>query len=539
MQIQNRTVLVRILAIGVLFFLVLGITVNQLWSQSSLGLLRVKPEIPEMVRLVPRSAQAVVVLSAPLQQIRSLTQGVTLPDYRVKTGQSWHTLLSSQNPSWIGTLFRLTQSDFTRDVAPWLGKDMVLAFGSEPSSLLVLSTQDLNQSNQLLAKLEHPTPGSTAESEIYKGVRILSDPTEGHSWAVAAFSQSYVLLANHPQVIREAIDGWQLPQFALTTTSAYQRLLPALGSKLSKSWVGWIYLKPNSGILKGISLSLEPQPTGLATQIAALWDDTLTLPAPVSQDLLKAVPVHTQALISGQNPNTFWQKIQDLGSMGGLEPNQLLQRIQAQTHLDWQTDLFSWLKQDYALGLLKSDPEHPAWFLVAKLPKETRNIEADLNQKMTSLGFSPVSLPLSQKKWGTATTWVPQSGLSNESEIPPADDAQGSFMGVGYHLVWQGRFYLASSLSTLEQVLGSHSLQNSYRWKHATVSLPTKNQGYLYGNLQQGSLNHFGSDETQLGSLLDGLERVGIQAPETLTLTTTEWNAGIQKGRGFFWYGRY
>jgi hypothetical protein len=538
MQIQNRTVLGRILAIGVLFFLIVGITVNQLWHQSSLGLLRAKPEIPEMVRLVPSSAQAVVILSAPLQQLRSLTQGITPSDYRVTTGHSWHTLLSSQNSSWIGTLFRLTQADFTRDIVPWLGQDMVLAFlGSEPGSLLVLSTQDLSQSSQWLDKLAHPTQGVIPESEIYKGVRILSDPS--HTWAVAAFSQSYLLLANHPHVIQEAIDGWQLPQFALPKTSAYQRLLPAVTSKLSRSWVGWVYLKPNAGPLKGLSFSLEPLPTGLATQVAALWEDTLTLPAPGSQDLLKVVPAQTQALMTGQDPGTFWQKVHTLGSISGLQADQILQKIQAQTHLDWQTDLFSWLKQDYALGLLKSDPEYPEWFLVAKLPKETRTVEATLNQKMNSLGFTPVSLPLSNKKWGTATTWVPQSGSSNEQEHPPVEETQGSSMGLGYHLLWQGRFYLASSLSTLEQVLGSHSLKNSYRWKHATVSLPPKNQGYLYWNLKAGSLGDSGSDNTQLGSLLEGLQSLGIQPPETLTLATTEWNGEIQKGRGFLWYGRY
>ncbi len=179
----------------------------------------------------------------------------------------------------------------------------------------------------------------------------------------------FVLFANHPKVLRDAINNVQAPDLSLTSFSQYQQALTLLPPPLnwSKTFLNlaslnaWQGLEPAVQTYQSQIIALELQPKGLLAETALLATPSQTSPlTPLSQPVraLQYIPATTGLAISGSDLSRLensdlsqlWQQSsQILGAGASGNP---LKDIQARWGIDLPKDIFNWVQGEYALGLL-------------------------------------------------------------------------------------------------------------------------------------------------------------------------------------------
>ncbi len=557
---QQRLILRGILGAVILLILMLGSVIFWLWTQSPLTVLRAEPEIPEIVGLLPRSTAAMVVLDTPVDQLQDLIQTAAPPPRRRNTRRLQNRLLSPQGPGIFGKVFTVGDLDFRREIQPWLGEELIWAMvpledeeetetEAEMGSLLVLSSQDFDRSLLFLNLIwqRQELAGKPLQISTYKGVQIVSvpvseDPALGQLCG-AAFTKDFVIFADQPQVLQQAIDTWQKPELSLRATPVYRNTL----THVRDPRIGWGLIQLQDPLepvddkdqvyLQTFGFSLRPSLRGLISETQALWNlpNPQRIPTPQKRDpLITQLPHNTVAFVSGQGLDQLWQTLKRLEPIGGIDLAKTLRVLELSTELNWPQDLFSWMDQEFALALLPSSPEIPDWFMVARVEDKDRAAQQRLDDQVADLGLQILSVPLSNPKWGEAIAWLP------ESYVPPTDQPQSApepeeeptgseeaaemaqrldpipqvrtaqvepqetpepsseetpeptptptpdppepepLPALAYHLHYKDHFYLTSSREALETVLKDQPLAGSEVWEQATPFLPERHQGYVF-----------------------------------------------------------
>ncbi len=431
--------------------LMFGGVVTWLLTQSPLTLLRQHTSVPAAIRLIPQSATAVVMLKAPFRQVQSLVQALTPPEQRRANRRAWQQLFSAQGPGPIGDLFTLGNLDFSHEVQPWLGDEILLALSqpdpndstdnSQLNFLVALSTEDVDQSNATLNLIwQHQDLNQQPlEIETYKGIQIVSTQSEARPTRLvaAAFGDHYVLMANQAAVIRDAIDTWQLPQFSLMNTPGYQSILQAL----PEAQLGWAYLDLESyqPILQSLGLTFNLNVQGLTLDTVAKWEaPTEAPPNPVKstakakkkKPLFQSLPTTTLAAVTGPQILPDWQRLKQLHSVLGLNPSQWISDLEAGSGLNWEPDLLGWMNR-YGFAVLASDtPSSFDWILVAEADPESLAAQSALDQKVATLGLESIPVTLSNESWGEAIAWVKEATLAvplESAELPQMSELQGIY----------------------------------------------------------------------------------------------------------------
>ncbi len=609
------------LAAILVLLLMFGGSLLWLVTQSPLTLVWQQNPIPALVRFIPDSSAAAFILDAPLTQVQSLAQAVTAPRYRRANRQTWQRILSEQGPGLVGDLLKTGNIDFQREVAPWLGDAVLLTLTpldelssgpipsnsgvetferriestvestTEPSwgTLAVLSTTDVEASNLFLNLIwQHQSmAGLPLNIETYKGVQIVSTLFQhtGSPLVGAAVGADYVMLATHPQLVKEALDTWQLPQLALTGSPRYQTIMDSL----STAKLGWVYLNLDQldpdGLLQSFGLRLGLNFNGLTLDSVAHWgvkqDPLPRPPKPYRRDwnrpFFQRLPHTTLAVLSGQHLATDLQALQHNQLAAGSALTDRILQAEAASGLDWNQDLFSWMNHRYGLVVLEPEQPEPGcadvdWLLVANVDEQSEVAQTSLDLKATAHGWDLMPVGLSQSKWGEAVAWIPPASTLEEPESEtaqpePSDLAAQSVRIYGqpglddelltqietevteesegasvldpyvsasvFHLTYQSRFYISSSLAALEQVLSNSSKQTSKQWQMAQAKLPKSNQGYLFVNLDQG-IRWLSTLDSQMSLMktINALQAEGLSWPQTLMVTTTELDT--QSGLGTY-----
>jgi hypothetical protein len=489
--------------------------------------------------LAPRSAQALLVLAVPLDEVQAFWQAATPAPQRRAARQQWQKFFSPEGPGWLGSLLAGGSLDFEREVRPWLGRSTLLASLPEWGTLVALETRDAAVSQFELNLLweRQSLAGRPVQVDTYKGIQVVSSPIPGlQGFSAAVFGEQYVLLAEQSAAIRAAIDAWQLPQLSLVAQPLFQQVI----QPLREAHVGWAFWQNPEAVssdgltLQAVGLGLGVNFRGLVAESAALWHAPAGFSLPAAEafrpQILQHLPDKTLALISGENLVSVWQslgQIQPLNPLGlRVDPGQWLQRLQSQVALDWQRLLPE--RGEFAFALLPGDGD-PAWLWVGKLPDESvatagRSPYFDLDERARAQGWQVISLAT---KRGTATAWakptIPAGGQSepqpvatagrspyrsiHRPEIPVLAGEPLEVSGKGgsaslqaaealpqtlpgiplpaqvYHADRKGYSYLASSLGALETALADPPLSANRAWRKLVASLPHRNLGYGYGSL--------------------------------------------------------
>jgi hypothetical protein len=237
--------------------------------------------------------------------------------------------------------------DFDRDIAPWLGREVLLAVVpsaavpgpkgrdlSPSDHLAILSTRNLDRSNLFLNTLwqRQQLRQGPLQVETYKGVQISSVRSEETHWAAAAVGDRYLALATSPLAIHSAIDSWQVPSLSLATEPRYQATLKQLRSPR----VGVMYLNlpalssstelspaspplsqdSRQGSLHSLGVGLRATlrglelETALSPSLSEVSAADLAVATARQSAIANALPANAIAVAAGEDLQTVWNLLQ-------------------------------------------------------------------------------------------------------------------------------------------------------------------------------------------------------------------------------------
>jgi hypothetical protein len=461
--------------------------------------------------------------------------------------------------------------DYQQDIKPWLSNEITLAVtsididrdpdnGLQTGYLMALETAKPDKSREFLELLftKRAFSGNDLGIERYKGVKVISDNQEyssiqkSQNSLAGAVVNNFVLLANHPQVIKEAINNLQAPNLNLISSPEYEKAT----QQISKKAVAVTFLNlPMLGKWQGLELaestyhsqilSLVLNPQGLLTESAFLTNSEntpLSLPKSQPVSALKYIPESTALAISGVNLSNLgnsnlaklWKQVtatiygsSEDGTSRWLQP---LLEIQKNLGLNFSEDIFSWVVGEYALGLLpNSENTIPNWvFVVEKTPELSTGIDRLDNIASTS-GFNVSSLTLDQQK---VSAWTELTAKSENNESISVD---AKIRGV--HTTLDNYEVFSSDLETLKAVLSQKqtSLLENPQFQKSLAVIPQPNQGYIYLDWEKS--------EDMIKRQLPILEFAEVLAKpifdnlSSLTVSSYSTKPGTLKG-GIFWQWR-
>ncbi len=406
--------------------------------------------------------------------------------------------------------------DYSNDLKPWLGDEITLAAttididrdpdnGLQTGYLMALATTKPEKSREFLELLfsNRAFSGTNLGIERYKGVKVISDNSEyapdlkNQNSLAGAVVNNFVLLANHPQVIKEAINNLQAPDLNLISSLEYQKA----AQQISKNAVAVTFLNlPEVGKWQGLELaestynsqilSFVLNSQGLLTESTFLTNSPVvpsSLPLSQSVGALQYIPESTALAIAGTNLNKLgnsdiaklWKQVtasiygsSEDGTARLLQP---LAKIQHNWNLNFSEDIFNWITGEYALALLpNSENTTPNWlFVIEKTPELAAGI-THLNNIASRSGFNLSSLTLDQQK---IAAWTKITATSENNTSINVDTKVK-----GVHTTLDNYEIFSSDLKTLTAVLSQKqkSLLENPQFKNSIATIPQPNQGYIY-----------------------------------------------------------
>lgn len=473
------------------------------------------------------------------------------------------------------SLLANTSLDYRRDIQTWLGNEITLAVttadidrdasnGQQTGYLMALATKNVERSREFLDLLfSKRAAAGNLVFEQYKGIKLISDnqpavskPTSTQNLVGALVGDRFVLFANHPKVLRDAINNVQAPDLNLTTSSQYQQaltLLPPRSIGLTflnlSSVVGWQGLKPAAQTYESQIIALELNRKGLLTQTALLAAPNQDFPpAPALSQPVKAlqyIPSVTGFSISGSDlshlENTslsqLWQQSTQLsdsgeGAMSRLV-NQPLAALQARWGIDLPKDVFSWVQGEYALGLLPhADQTAPDLIFVAEKSNGAEQGISHLDAIAQQQGFSITPLPLEDQKvsaWTQLTTAPASSSDSDRSLIAFKAKVQGVHTTVGNYEIF------TTSVEAMNQALKASkngALVDNHQFQASIEAIPKPNQGYVY--LDWAASKTILERQLPILKLLEVAGKPFFSNLRSLTFSSYGSEKGVLKGGIFF-----
>ncbi len=466
---------------------------------------------PEAAIFVPKQAPLMVSMLVNPESLDKLAQVVASPKERRRTRSELNQLKTS--------VLANTSLDYERDVKPWVGDEISVAVtnldidrdsknGQQPGYLIAVATKDAQKSREFLDLLftKRAIAGTELAIEQYNGVKLIgenprpqveksSSATAKTALSGAVVGDSFVLFANHPQVLKEAITNVQAPELNLSSSSKYQQALAQLpAQKIGLAFLnypslsGWKELEPPPQTYESQIVALELNRQGIfaeTTLVAAPEKEILPSPPALPQSVkaLQYLPSNVSLAIVGDdlsklehsNLQQLWQQVSPALSVSKLL-KQPLADMQERWGLNLQTDVFSWVQGEYALGML---PNNDWIFAIEKSPAAEQGI-AQLNAIASTKGLNITLLPLAEQKtfaWTQITTFPADSNNPAKSAITLKAKVQGLHTTVDNYEVF------TTSVEAMEQALKATkngALINDAKFKASVNAIPQPNEGYVY-----------------------------------------------------------
>ncbi len=511
---------------------------------------------PSAAIFVSKQAPIMVSLLVNPDRLEDLAQLVASSKERRKTKDELNQIKNS--------VLANINLDYEQDIKPWVGEEITVAVtstdrdhdpsnGQQPGYLLAIATKDAQKSRDFVELLftKKAIAGANLVIEESNGIRLLSNsprlPSDNKEsgFAGAVVGDDFVLFANHPQVLKEAVNNVQAPDLNLTTSSQYQQAL----TQLSARKVGLAFLNyPSLSGEKQLNLptyesqivALELNPQGLlaeTTVVAGLDQEILPSTPTLAQPAkaLQYLPAAVNLAISGVDlkalPNSnlqqFWAQVSPSLSITKLVKSPLAE-LQNNWGLNLQNDIFSWVEGEYALGKL---PNNDWIFVVEKTPSAVEGIEK-LNAIASTKELSITSLPIENQKVSAWTQLAPvasPAANSIESSITLKAKVQGVHTTVDNYEVF------TTSIAAMEQVLKVNkngSLAANSQFIASTSALPQPNEGYVYIDWQENQA--MVKRELPIISLLEVAGKPFFNNLRSLTISSYDNKDQLLTGGVFF-----
>lgn len=503
---MNQRSFFAAIAAAIIFLLtsIGGCTNNNLLTSGS-------QKTPEAAIFVSKQAPLMVSMLVNPENLDKLAQVLASPQERRKTRSELERLKTS--------ILANTSLDYDRDVKPWVGDEITVAVttldidsdaknGQQPGYLMAVATKDAQKSREFLELLftKRAIAGTELAIEQYNGVKLIGEnprpqlgkatsKTEKTALSGAVVGDSFVLFANHPQVLKAAITNVQAPELNLSSSSKYQQALTQLpAQKIGLAFLnypslsGWKELEPPPQTYESQIVALELNRQGIfaeTTLVAAPEKEILPPPPAIPQSVkaLQYLPANVGLAIVGSdlsklehsNLQQLWQQVSPALSVASLV-GQPLTEIQQRWGLNLQSDVFSWVQGEYALGML---PNNDWIFVVEKTPTAEQGIDK-LDAIASNKGLNITPLPLNEQKtlaWTQLTTYPSDPKNPDKAAITLKAKVQGLHATVDNYEIF------ATSIAAMEQAIKANkndALVNDAKFKASIAAIPQPNEGYVY-----------------------------------------------------------
>lgn len=434
------------------------------------------------------------------------------------------------------SLFTNTDINFKQDIEPWLGNEITLAVmtadldnnaknGEQPGYLMVLTTKEPEKSNEFVKALfsQRVLAGTNLKVKRYQGVKLIYDELQEDSLnstsnnnlsnknyqseiksnlAAAVVGDRFVLFANTPKVLRQAINNVQAPNINLISSRKYRQALKELPREKAviaflnfPQIANWQNLKLGNLIYDSqiISLNFNSQEM-IAENIFLAREKTLAPLSQLSQPVtaLKYIPKRAGLAISGtdlshlnrSNLAQFWQQTQmAISPSGENKVSRLIQPLENVTKrwgLNLSKDIFDLVEGEFAYCLLPSEQNiDPEWVFVVEKSASTLKGIAHLDEIARANNLSINPFVLGKQKiyaWTQLTAKTESSGRPSQQNF--AIDTKVRSV----HTTVENYEIFASSVESINEALAGkqNSLINNSDFKDSIAQINPSNQGYVY-----------------------------------------------------------
>jgi hypothetical protein len=467
------------------------------------------------------------------------------------------------------SLFAKSGIDYKQDVQPWLGDEITLAIttldidrdrenGQQPGYLLALATKQPEKSREFVELLfsKRALAGANLAVEQYKGIKLISDNSqpEQDSLAGAVVGEGFVLFANEPKVLRDAINNVQAPDLNLTSSPEYQKATKEIPKgSLAVAFLNlpivakWQGLELPEQLYNSQIISLALNSKGLLAETTFLTSSEITPPsAPLSKPVgaLQYIPASAGLAISGSNLSNLgdsdltklWRQAAATLYGSGEDVVSRLAKPLVDVQKGWginlPEDIFSWVQGEYAIALLPEKGQTtPHWIFVVEKSEDVEQGVAHLDAIASSNGLSINPLSIDQQKisaWTELTTATKKSDVKDRASFSIETKVRGLHTTLGNYEVF------TSDLETMDEILTAkdNSIIDNPNFQDSIAAIPLPNQGYVY--LDWTKSQNFLERQVPILKLVEVLGKPFFNNLRSLTVSSYGTDRRSLKGGVFF-----
>jgi hypothetical protein len=507
-------------------------------------------------------------------RLEALRQVFATPEQRSRSHAEFEQIKKS--------LLANTGLDYRRDIEPWIGDEITLAAldldfdgdsnnGKQSGFLLAVSSKNVARSQQFLDSYwrKQSRADKTVQSEIYKGVQInykqvpiankktspispfnplsLPKTTLPPSFATAAIggssdsgtNPSFVLFANSPTVIRDAINNVEAANLNLNNSPNYQKAFQQLTQgRIALAFVNLPQSQTEQNpqiFFNSLAVAVGVNRRGLLAETALVTSRENTASPTLSEPVkaLQYIPSASPFAVASTDLRNFWADLSSAVSTNA-EVSKLVDRTFADIQQVWgvnlQQDIFNWVQGEYALGLLPNSSNSADWIFAAEKSADSQKAIDKLDEIARSKEYSIGSFTLRNQKitaWTQLTT-SQNLGKKNNRKSAIETEAKGVRATVGKYEIF------TTSVEAMDAALEAAetgSLVANQDFQTSIEPLPPSNDGYFY--LDWPSSRAIWEKQIPLLRLIELSARPLFDHLRSLTVTSTGEITGIRKATIF------
>lgn len=529
---------------------------------------------PAAAVFVSKQAPLLVSMLVNPDRIEALRQVFATPAERSRSHAEFEQIKKS--------LLANTDLDYSRDIQPWIGDEITFGIttpdidrdrknGQQTGFLLALSSQNADRSQQFLDSYwqKQSIATKSVQFEQYKGVKLtykqlskihqksqpisalnrlnLPNSSLPSSFATALISDSsnsennhnFVLFANSPKVLRDAIDNVQVANLNLQNTPEYQKALQQLNQgRIALAFVNIPQPETDKKTqlsLNSLAVAVGVNRRGLVAQTALVTSRENTVIPTLSEPVqaLQYIPSASPFAVASTDLSNFWTNFSSAMSTNP-EVSKLADRTLADIQTAWginlPQDIFNWVKGEYALAVLPGSSNSSDWIFAAETSADSQKAIARLDEIARSKEYSIGSFTLRHQKitaWTQLTT-NQNYGKENKRKSAIETEAKGVRATVGKYEIF------TTSVEAMDEALKAAetgSLVANQDFQTSIEPLPKSNDGYFY--LDWPSSRGIWEKQIPLLRLIELSARPFFDHLRSLTITSTGETAGIRKATIF------
>ncbi|MEG4575427.1 DUF3352 domain-containing protein [Microcoleus sp. N3A4] len=545
-----------------------------LTTQTPLNLLNGGPTTtPAAAVFVSKQAPLLASMLVNPDRLEALRQVFASPEERSRSHAEFEQIKKS--------ILANTGLDYSRDIQPWIGDEITLAVttpdfdgdsknGKQTGFLLAVSSQDADRSQKFLDSYwqKQSRVDKTVQSELYKAVKInykqvpiankktspispfnplfRQNSTLPHSFATAATGSSnsannpsFVLFANSPNVIRDAINNLEAANLNLNNTPEYQKALQQLNQ--GRIALAFVNLPQSSTeqnpqvSLNSLAVAVGVNRRGLLAQTALVTSRENTASPTLSEPVkaLQYIPSASPFAVASTDLRNFWGDLSSAVS-SNAEVSKLVDRAIADIQKGWGVnlpqDIFNWVQGEYALAVLPNSSNRADWIFAAETSPDSQQAIDKLDEIARSKEYSIGSFTLRNQKitaWTQLTT-NQNSGTENNRKSAIETEAKGVRATVGKYEIFTTS---VEAMDAALKAVATGSLVANQDFQTSIEPLPPSNDGYFY--LDWPSSRAIWEKQIPLLRLIELSARPFFDHLRSLSVTSTGEVTGIRKATIF------